>query len=75
MLLKDLREPLISFNLIYFKKFLFVMEYRIVEVLGIKFWAMSVSRGKMSISCVCFGIVEISELSEFSGLCIGQFQG
>ena len=38
ILLKDFREPLLSFDLIYFRN---LFCYRTVEVLGKKFWAMS----------------------------------
>ena len=43
MFLKDFREPLriLSFELIYFR-IPFVIEQRIVEALGIKFWALLV---------------------------------
>ena len=51
MLLKDLREPLLSFELIYFR-IPFVKEQRIVEVLNIEFWAMLGSWGKTSNFCL-----------------------
>ena len=52
MLLKDFREPLLSFELIYFIEISFVIEQRIVEVSGIKFWAMWVPQEKTLIFCL-----------------------